>query len=180
MVADILEMDIDRIFKLLEVPKNTDLGDFALPCFHFAKELKKAPQQISELIAKQIKKNKYFSQINYQGPYLNFEINQDRLAESVLKEIYTKKEKYGHSDIGRKKTVVIDFSSPNIAKPFGVGHLRSTIIGNSLAKMFYFLGYEVHGVNHLGDWGTQFGKLMVAYKKWGDEKVQEKTPIQHM
>lgn len=174
----ITELNNEEIIDLIEIPPQEDMGDFALPCFKFARELNKAPVIIAEEICKEINKDKYFSKIVNVGPYINFFINKELLARTVLEEIYTRKEKYGSADLGKGQNVVIDYSSPNIAKPFHVGHLRSTVIGNSLYKIYEFLGYNCIGINHLGDWGTQFGKLIAAYQKWGNDEEIKKQPIQ--
>ena len=164
----------------LEVPPDPELGDYAYPCFSIAKKLRKSPAETAKEIASELTTTENFEKIKATGPYVNFFINNTKRAEKVLGEITKKKDKYGSSEQGKGKTVVIDFSAPNIAKPFGIGHLRSTVIGNSLYKIHSFLGYKCIGVNHLGDWGTQFGKLITAYKKWGEEKELEKDPIKYL
>ncbi|KGG79533.1 arginyl-tRNA synthetase [Caloranaerobacter azorensis H53214] len=162
---------------LIEIPPNYDMGDYAMPCFKLAKTFRKAPNLIAQEIAESLDGKEYFEKIENVGPYVNFFIDRKVLARTVLEEIFSKKENYGSSDMGKGKNIVIDFSSPNIAKPFHVGHLRSTVIGNSLYKIYEFLGYNCIGVNHLGDWGTQFGKLITAYKKWGNKEEIEREPI---
>ncbi|MBW3000014.1 arginine--tRNA ligase, partial [Candidatus Woesearchaeota archaeon] len=164
----------------LEAPPNPDMGDFAFPCFEIAKQLKKKPNEVAQELAKKVKLSKTITKVEVMGPYLNFFLNKAKQSEVLFKQIQKEKEKYGAGNEGRGKTIAIDFSSPNIAKPFGIGHLRSTVIGNSLYKIFSFLGYKCVGVNHLGDWGTQFGKLIVAYKNWGKEKELQKNPINHL
>ncbi|SHH66649.1 arginyl-tRNA synthetase [Caloranaerobacter azorensis DSM 13643] len=162
---------------LIEIPPNYDMGDYAMPCFKLAKTFRKAPNLIAQEIAESLDGKEYFEKIENVGPYVNFFIDRKVLARTVLEEIFSKKENYGSSNMGNGKNIVIDFSSPNIAKPFHVGHLRSTVIGNSLYKIYEFLGYNCIGINHLGDWGTQFGKLITAYKKWGNKEEIEKEPI---
>ncbi|WP_427338428.1 arginine--tRNA ligase [Caloranaerobacter sp. DY30410] len=162
---------------LIEIPPDYDMGDYAMPCFKLAKTFRKAPNLIAQEIAETLDGKEYFEKIENVGPYVNFFIDKKVLAKTVLEEIFSKKENYGSSDMGSGKNIVIDFSSPNIAKPFHVGHLRSTVIGNSLYKIYEFLGYNCIGINHLGDWGTQFGKLITAYKKWGNKEEIEKEPI---
>ncbi|HEX9916300.1 MAG TPA: arginine--tRNA ligase [candidate division Zixibacteria bacterium] len=162
---------------LIEIPPDQSLGDYAFPCFVLAKKLKKSPQEIALELASELKPQGLIEKITSSGPYLNFGVKKDKLAEFVLKKINKEKDSYGSDKIGKGKTIVIDFSSPNIAKPFGIGHLRSTVIGNALYKIFTKLGFKVIRVNHLGDWGTQFGKLIVAYKRWGDEKEISSDPI---
>ena len=182
------EKEIIRIIKKetklkninLEVPPNPDLGDFAFPCFQLAKIQKKAPIMIAQSLAVELPKIEGISEIKANGPYVNFFLDKKSLMKETLLQISKEKSKYGESTIGKEKTVVIDYSSPNIAKPFGIAHIRSTVIGNSLYKIHSALGYKVVRVNHLGDWGTQFGKLMVAYRKWGDEKKLEKEGICHL
>ncbi len=160
----------------LEAPSNPDFGDFAFPCFALGKN----PSKESEKLKKKINKINYISKIETKGPYLNFFLNQDLLTKETLNGISAEKKKYGSKNIGKGKTIVMDYSHPNIAKPFGIGHLRSTVIGNSIYNVLKFTGYKPISVNHLGDWGTQFGKLIVAYKKWGNKKSLEKDPIKHL
>lgn len=168
------------IEKLIEIPPDSKLGDYALPCFRFSKEFRKSPNIIAEEISEKFKGNKYFEKVENTGGYVNFFMNKSLVLESVLKEIFSNGENYGKQDIGKGENIVIDYSSPNIAKPFHVGHLRSTVIGNSLYKIYNHLGYNSVGINHLGDWGTQFGKMICAYKKWGnDEEIIEK-PIESL
>jgi len=165
---------------LLEVPPDPKMGDFAFPCFSLSKNLKKPPQAIAEWLANKFEPDDIISEIRSSGPYINFFLNKARLSEAVLQNVLMKADDYGASNVGGGKTVVIDFSSPNIAKPFGIGHLRSTVIGSSLYKIFNAIGYKSYGVNHLGDWGTQFGKLIVAYKLWGEKEELEGSPISHL
>ncbi len=172
------EIEKEEVAELIEIPPQEDMGDFALPCFKFARLLKKPPVVIAEDICQDISRDNCFAKIINVGPYVNFFINKELLASTVLEEIHSQKEKYGSSNLGKEQNVVIDYSSPNIAKPFHVGHLRSTVIGNSLYKIYEFLGYNCIGINHLGDWGTQFGKLIAAYQKWGDDQEINDTPIQ--
>lgn len=166
-----------EISELLEIPPNYELGDYALPCFKFAKTLRKSPNIIAEDIAKELEGNEYFEKIENKGGYINFFVDKKLLAKSVLEEIFEKQGDFGKSDLGKGGNVTIDYSSPNIAKSFHVGHLRSTVIGNSLYKIYDFLGFNSIGINHLGDWGTQFGKMIYAYKEWGNNKEIEKEPI---
>ena len=164
----------------IEVPKESNNGDYAFPCFKLAKELKKAPQMIATDIKEKIEVNENeIIKIEVAGGYLNFFINKKLLVDEVLQEI-SKTEEYGKSEIGKGKNVVIDYSSPNIAKPFHIGHLRSTVIGGALYNIYKYLGYNTTGVNHLGDYGTQFGKLIEGYKLWGEEYDIEKNPIDEL
>lgn len=168
------ESDIEA---LIEIPPSHDLGDYALPCFKFAKTLRKSPNMIAEDLTKQLEGNEFFEKIENTGSYINFFVDQQFLTKMVLEEIREKGEDYGRSEMGNSGNVTIDYSSPNIAKSFHVGHLRSTVIGNSLYKIYDFLGFNPIGINHLGDWGTQFGKMIYAYKEWGDDAEIEKEPI---
>ena len=173
--------NIEAIYDYIEVPANKEMGDFSLPCFKLAKELKKAPQVIATEINDKLNiPNNIVLETKVVNGYLNFYLNPMAIAKTVLEEFDEKKEKYGSSNIGDKKTVVIDYSSPNIAKPFHIGHLRSTVIGNALYNIYKFLGYNVVGINHLGDYGTQFGKLIEGYKRWGNEYDIENNPIDEL
>ena len=164
----------------IEVPKDSSNGDYAFPCFRLAKELKKAPPIIAEDIKEKLKiDGESIEKVEVVGGYLNFYINQGLLAKEVLTEI-SKKEEYGKSDIGKGKNIVIDYSAPNIAKPFHIGHLRSTVIGGALYNIYKYLGYNTIGINHLGDYGTQFGKLIEGYKLWGKEYNIEEDPINEL
>ena len=166
----------EEIEASITLPKDLSLGDFALPCFRFAKALHKAPNMIAEDLAKLDYKGA-FEKIEAVNGYLNFKVDKKAQAKQVIEEILQKKEAYGKSDIGKGKTVCIDFSSVNIAKPFHMGHMLNTSIGSALYKIYKELGYNAIGINHLGDWGTQFGKLIVAYKKWGDKKDIEERGV---
>jgi len=167
--------------EMLEQPKEASMGDYALPCFKLAKEFRKAPAQIAEEIQAKLNiEGTVVQKVEVVGGYLNFTIQPESYIQTVLEEIKQKKETYGSSSIGNGKNVVIDYSSPNIAKPFHIGHLRSTVIGNSLKRMHQFLGYHVIGVNHIGDYGTQFGKLIEAYKRWGTEYAIDENPIDEL
>ena len=168
-IAKVTNMEEKQLREYIEIPPNSDLGDYAFPCFKLAKDLRKAPQAIAEDIKANIEiDGKVIERIEIVGGYLNIYINKEALAENVLKEVYDKKEKYGSSNIGKGKNVVIDYSAPNIAKPFHIGHLRSTVIGGALYKIYNFVGYNSVGINYLGDWGLQFGKVMAGYDMWKD------------
>ncbi len=164
----------------LEVPPDPSLGDFALPCFPLAKQLKKAPPAIAQELAKTIKKPAFIERIAAAGPYVNFFLKKTILAEKTLLDIEYQKEKYGASADGKGKTIVLEFSSPNIGKPFHFGHLRSTVVGNALYKLHASQGYKVIRANHLGDYGTNFGALIYAYLQWGDKKKLAECPIKHL
>lgn len=174
---NIEDLTVEEIVALIEVPPNKEMGDFAFPCFKLAKVFRKAPNLIAEDIAQKIQVKGEISKVMPLGGYVNFFVNKSQLAETVIKDVLTKKENYGHSDLGQNKAVVIDFSSPNIAKPFHIGHIRTTVIGNALYKIYNSQGYNVVRINHLGDYGTQFGKLIVAFKLWGDKEAVEANPI---
>jgi arginyl-tRNA synthetase len=172
-----VDFPIEELENLVEVPPDEKLGDYAFPCFLLSKKLKKSPEKIAIELAPKLKTTEMIEKIYSIGPYINFKVNKTKLAEVVLTEIFDKGESYGSDEIGNEKTIIIDFSSPNIAKPFGVGHLRTTMIGNALYHIYKKLGFTVVRVNHLGDWGTQFGKIILAYKMWGEEEEFLKDPI---
>ena len=164
----------EEISQLIEIPPKPEMGDFAFPCFRLAKSYHKAPPMIAQDLKESIGDQAFLSEIKVVGGYLNFYVDKAQYAQQIIDK-YNNATDYGCSDQGKDKTICIDYSSPNVAKNFHVGHLRTTIIGNSLYKIFSKLGYKVVRINHLGDWGTQFGKLIVAYKKWGSrESVEEK------
>ena len=171
------DLTLEEIVALIEVPPNKEMGDFAFPCFKLAKVFRKAQNMIAADLAENIEANGAISKVMPLGGYVNFFVNKSQLAKTVINDVLTKKEKYGHSDLGQEKAVVIDFSSPNIAKPFHIGHIRTTVIGNALYKIYDSQGYNVVRVNHLGDYGTQFGKLIVAFKLWGSKEAVEANPI---
>lgn len=172
-------MTKDEIFLSLETPPNKEMGDFAFPCFRLAKSLRKAPVQISTELSEKINSD-LFSEVRAVGPYVNFFVDQNKFNEVVLKEVFEKKELYGSSNMGNGKNIVIDYSSTNIAKPFHIGHIRSTVIGDSLKRIYRFLGYNVTAINYLGDYGTQFGVLLGAYKRWGDKDQIDSDPIKEL
>ena len=170
----------EEIIENIETPKESTKGDYAFPCFRLAKEMKKAPQIIAEEIKEKIEiKSEIIEKIEVVGAYINFYINKKILAKEVIEEI-DKAEKYGQGTIGNGKNIIIEYSSPNIAKPFHIGHLRTTLIGNALYRTYKYLGYNTIGINHLGDYGTQFGKMIEAYKMWGQEYTLEENPIDKM
>ena len=169
-IAEVTNLDSKELENYIEIPPNSDLGDYAFPCFKLAKELRKAPPIIANEIKDNIKIDEnIIEKIEVVGGYLNIYINKQTLVKEVLEAIARDKEKYGSSTLGEGKNVVIDYSAPNIAKPFHIGHLRSTVIGGALYKIYNFLGYNSVGINFLGDWGLQFGKVMAGIKLWKDE-----------
>ncbi|BAQ25277.1 arginine--tRNA ligase [Streptococcus troglodytae] len=173
------DLDNDSIANLLEKPKKSNMGDLAFPTFTLAKIMHKAPQIIASELVSQID-NSYFEKIEAVGPYINFFLNKSEISAQVLKEVIEKREDYAQAAIGQGRNIAIDLSSPNIAKPFSIGHLRSTVIGDALSNIFQKLGYETVKINHLGDWGKQFGMLIVAYKKWGSEEAVRTHPIDEL
>lgn len=167
----------EEIYSSVALPPNSEMGDYALPCFKFAKVLRKSPAVIAEELKSGFATDSVISEVSAVNGYLNFKVNKAELAKQVLGEIFEKGDKYGSSECGKGKTVCIDYSSVNIAKPFHIGHLSTTVLGGALYKLFGFLGYNVVGINHLGDYGTQFGKLICAYKHWGNREEVEKGGI---
>ena len=180
MLAEKLPLKKEQIAAELETPPEPQMGDLAFPCFKLAKILRKPPAAIASELAGALDGGDYFARIEAKGPYINFFCNRQKLALWTVEAVLKEKSRFGCQDEGRGETVVIDFSAPNIAKPFGVGHLRSTVIGNSLYRIYEAMGYRCVGINHLGDWGTQFGKLIVAYRMWGDEKKLAEEPVKHL
>ena len=180
LIAKELGLKVVDVENLVEVPPKDDMGDYAFPCFGLAKSLKSNPMKIAEDLAEKFRKElpKEISNVDFNGAYVNFFIDKKILANEVLAKV--KKKSFGENDLGKGKIVCIDMSSPNIAKPFGIGHLRSTIIGNSIGKIAETNGFKVVKINYLGDWGTQFGKIILAYKKWGDEKKLKADAVAHL
>ncbi|HFI0071078.1 TPA: arginine--tRNA ligase [Streptococcus suis] len=184
MVADTLsavlpQLDIETIYSLLEKPKSSEMGDVAFPAFSLAKVERKAPQAIATDIVEKLDTTG-FEKVVATGPYVNFFLDKDAISHQVLTDVIAEKDQYGQLNIGQGRNVTIDMSSPNIAKPFSVGHLRSTVIGDALANIHGKLGFNPIRINHLGDWGKQFGMLIVAYKLWGDKTAVEADPISEL
>ncbi len=179
-LAKVIEgLDQETILNLLEQPKSSDLGDIAFPAFSLAKIERKAPQAIAADIAEKIDAS-HFEKVVATGPYVNFFLDKSQISDQVIKSVIQAGADYGQQDEGHGQNITIDLSSPNIAKPFSVGHLRSTVIGDALSNIFRKMGYNTIKINHLGDWGKQFGLLMVAYKKWGNKEAVEANPIDEL
>lgn len=182
LLAPLVSLDARRVGGLLETPPSPDMGDLAFPCFVLASREKKAPAVIAANLVEKLagKRGSYWEKVVAKGPYLNFFLNTTAFGQEVLQRISREGPAYGGSAIGTGQTVVIDFSSPNIAKPFSIGHLRSTVIGHSLYLIFKALGYRCVGINHLGDWGTQFGKIITAFRRWGQAGALQADPVNHL
>ena len=179
-IANIVELDNEELYTYIEVPKTSTNGDYAFPCFKLANKLRKSPIIIAnEIKEKIIIDNSIIEKVEANSGYLNFFVNKNKIAKIIIEEIINNDE-YGKSSIGNGKNVVIDYSAPNIAKPFHIGHLRSTVIGGALYKIYKYLGYNTIGINHLGDYGTQFGKMIEGYTLWKDEYDLAKNPINQM
>lgn len=180
LALHIKDLSEDEIFDSIEVPKHTNMGDFAFPCFKLAKTFRKAPNMIAAEVATKLGVNDVFEKIEAVGAYVNLTINKSSYAKSVIEKILELGDDYGKQNIGENKKVIVEFSSVNIAKIMHVGHIRSAMIGNSLSRVYDALGYDVVRINHLGDYGTQFGKMILSYKLWGDKAVVEKNPVDEL
>lgn len=176
-IAKVAQLDTEEITNYIEIPPNKEMGDYAFPCFKLAKTLRKAPPAIATEISEKIELDENIEKVDVAGGYLNFYINKTLLTKSVLEEIENKQENYGSNESGKGKNIIVEYSSPNIAKPFHIGHLRNTVIGAALYRIYKYLGYNTTGINHLGDYGTQFGKMIEGYKRWGNEYDFEANPI---
>lgn len=182
-IAQVVKLETSELETYIEIPKDSTNGDFSFPCFRLAKELRKAPQVIASEIKEKLEleeSNDIIEKIDVIGGYLNFYINKNILIKEVLSEINKEKENYGASDIGKGKNIIVEYSSPNIAKEFHIGHLRTTVIGAAFYNIYKYLGYNTIGINHLGDYGTQFGKMIEGYKRWGEEYNLEENPIEEL
>lgn len=181
-IADIIAeaaegLSADEIAGLIEVPTDEKMGDYAFPCFRLAKEYHKAPPLIAQDIAEKISSNDIFEKVESVNAYVNMFLSREMFVSDLVRDVNEKGADYAKSDMGKGKTVIVEFSSPNIAKPFHIGHIRSTVIGNSLYKIYDSLGYKTVRINHLGDYGTQFGKMICAYRHWGNEEDVRREPI---
>lgn len=170
-------LSAEEIAKMIEIPQDSKMGDYAFPCFRLAKTLRKAPAAIAADLAEKIKGDSLFSAVEQVNAYVNMFLDRAEFTRKVMESVITEKDRYGASSIGGNKPVIVEFSSPNIAKPFHIGHIRSTVIGNSINKIYSFLGYDVIRINHLGDYGTQFGKMIVSYRRWGNREDVVREPI---
>lgn len=171
------ELTEDEIKSMIEIPQDQSMGDYAFPCFRLAKTMRKAPNLIAAELAEKLQGEKLFSEVSPVNAYVNMFVSREEMVKSTVSEVLEEKENFGRSDIGGNKKVIVEFSSPNIAKPFHIGHIRSTVIGNSLSKIYDALGYDVFKINHLGDYGTQFGKMICAYRRWGNREDVINSPI---
>ncbi|MDF2964121.1 MAG: argS, partial [Paenibacillus sp.] len=180
LVSQLEGFNEDAIAELIEYPPNPQMGDLSMPCFKFSKQLRKAPQAIAEELKARWEAHPVFERVEAVSGYFNVYLNPAYFAADVIGEVFERRERYGSQNIGQGRNIVIDFSSPNIAKTFHIGHLRSTMIGNAIYKIHEFLGFNCVGINHLGDWGTQFGKLIVAYEQWGDRAAVEAEGIDEL
>ncbi|BDD41573.1 MULTISPECIES: arginine--tRNA ligase [Streptococcus] len=179
LAAVLPSLEVEAVYALLEKPKSSEMGDIAFPAFSLAKVERKSPQAIAASIVETLDTTG-FENVVATGPYVNFFLDKAGVSHKVLTDVISEKEHYGQLNIGQGKNVTVDMSSPNIAKPFSVGHLRSTVIGDALANIHEKLGYKPIRINHLGDWGKQFGMLIVAYKLWGDKAAVEADPISEL
>ena len=177
-----IKLNNEEIENLIEIPPNLEMGDYAFPCFFLAEKFKEEPDQIALELREKIKNPPAtdFDDVQTSGAYINFFLDRKNLARKLVWEVLTQKQKFGKINLGRRKKIVVEFSSPNVAKPFGVGHLRSTIIGNSIANICEFEGFKAVRINYLGDWGTQFGKLLFGYDKFGSERKLNANPVKHL
>ncbi len=172
-------MDVEDIYLSMEVPPNKEMGDYAFPCFRLAKTFRKSPNMIAEDLKDKIESD-ILAEVKNVGPYLNFFIDKQKLAEYTLLEVFNKAEKYGSSNMGEGKNIIVEYSSTNIAKPFHIGHIRSTVQGDALKRIHKHLGYNTIAINYLGDYGTQFGILISAYRRWGDKEAINRDPINEL
>lgn len=176
-IGTLVEMDTDKAMELIEIPPQSNMGDYAFPCFQLAKVMRKSPNMIAAELSEKLQPDNILEKAEAAGGYLNFFVNKKEYIRLLVEEVLEKGESFGSSKAGEDKNVIVEFSSVNVAKPFHVGHLFNTMLGSALEKVYKHSGYNTIKINHLGDWGTQFGKLIVAYKSWVDEEALEKAPI---
>jgi len=178
-ISSALEIEAEDVLRSIEIPPKQEMGDFAFPCFQLAKKLRKAPNMIAADLKEKLDIPE-IERVEVLGPYVNFFLNKSIYLEGVVQKVLEDQADYGSSEFGEDKTVIVEYSSPNIAKPFHVGHLFTTVIGNSLSRIFKFQGFHTERINHLGDWGTQFGKLISGYERWVDKEKLQKSPIEEL
>ncbi|MGF6375283.1 arginyl-tRNA synthetase [Clostridiales Family XIII bacterium PM5-7] len=178
IAAQVEGLELAEIISMIEVPQDSKMGDYAFPCFKLAKTLRKAPPLIAKGIAEGLAQESLFEKVESVNAYVNVFIAKEEYVKDILEEVITKGEEFGKTNVGEGKPVIVEYSSPNIAKPFHIGHIRSTVIGNAIYKIYDALGFDVTRINHLGDYGTQFGKMICAYRHWGNEEDVIKAPIQ--
>ncbi len=181
-IAPLVGLESTKVIDLLEIPPDPTYGDLAFPCYNLAKIRKQPPPVIAKDLGSKLagQEGYYWEKAVPKGPYINFHINPRTYGRELIRQVWEEEQDYGKTNLGNGDNVTIDYSSPNIAKPFGVGHIRSTVIGHSLYLLYKALGYNSIGINHLGDWGTQFGKLIVAFKRWGEESRLEEDPVDYL
>ena len=177
IAAEVTELELSDIQSMIEIPQDSKMGDYAFPCFKLAKIMRKAPPLIAKNIAEKIADNAMFERVEQINAYVNMFISKEEFVKDVVEDVLERGEDFGKSNVGEARTVIVEFSSPNIAKPFHIGHIRSTVIGNSIYKIYDALGYNVIRINHLGDYGTQFGKMICAYRHWGRKEDVINEPI---
>ncbi len=177
IAAEVTDLELSEIQGMIEVPQDSKMGDYAFPCFKLAKVMRKAPPLIAKNIAEKIADNEIFEKVEQVNAYVNMFISKEEFVKDVVEDVLEKGDGFGRSDIGGGKTVIVEYSSPNIAKPFHIGHIRSTVIGNAIYKLYDEIGYDVIRINHLGDYGTQFGKMICAYRHWGNKEDVINEPI---
>jgi arginyl-tRNA synthetase len=179
-ISQLVDMELEKVMELIEIPPQSNMGDYAFPCFQFAKTMRKAPNMIAADLAGKFTTDNVVGKVEAAGGYLNFFVNKGEFIKTVLSEVLAKGKEFGISDEGKGKVVLVEFSSPNIAKPFHIGHLVNTLTGSAIEKIYRHLGYETQRLNHIGDYGTNFGKQIAAYKHWGNEEALEKEPINEL
>lgn len=177
LIEAIEGLTLEEIRDMIEIPADSKMGDYAFPCFKMAKVLRKAPPMIAQGIAEKLQGNEIFDKVENVNAYVNMFLSRKVFMQELVTGVAADKERYGSSTVGQNRKVIVEFSSPNIAKPFHIGHIRSTVIGNSIYKIYDFLGYDTVRINHLGDYGTQFGKMIVSYRRWGNEEDVTREPI---
>ena len=184
-IAEILTPHVEGLTKedildMIEAPADSKMGDYAFPCFKLAKIFRKAPQMIAQELAEAIGAEQSFEKVENVNAYVNVFLSKPVMAKEVISGVIAQGADYGRSNAGEGKRVIVEYSSPNIAKPFHIGHIRSTVIGNSIYRIYDFLGYDTVRINHLGDYGTQFGKMICAYRRWGNKEDVIREPIKSL